>query len=552
MPLNQLLSPPTHYFCQGLLLIASDTTTVVRDPREVLFSGACIDVVENVDFVSVLRGVSGVDVAGSDLRVVLAAIGSVLSECSSPTTIACRCLIRELGRRSLCGGSSAEELRRSLVPGQYALPLLWRGLARVAEAIGPPATMDVSNILVGMCFDASLRTMSTTLLLDVLDWLPKSWAMYDAVFVAWRRLGCADSSGSDVRHARVRRYLSEMYRIRPDDVMYSLKKDASWRREVDAAAEAALDEGDVPSNAVAHHILCVSGCDLPSPLPSAGLSFPVLDNCSPSYMLEQIKYLVDCVCPIAKKRVDSCGPTRSYCECAAATAATIAQRGRAPSVASSQCDAPPHVFHHPFVVGSGAHGFAAVVLCPPEVRERGGPELGVLKSARSLASLKHNDSNSVKTKSDHYRRCFENEVAVLRQLDHVNIVRLLAVYPSMPAMLLELACDELCTATTMSAFVRQSISKVKLSDVSDKLSTGFPVDAQQSMLITDLALQSARGLQAVHDKGFIHRDIKTANILLSTRQVVTGRDGSGRRIRERVHTVKLCDFGLAVETSQGR
>lgn len=49
-----------------------------------------------------------------------------------------------------------------------------------------------------------------------------------------------------------------------------------------------------------------------------------------------------------------------------------------------------------------------------------------------------------------------------------------------------------------------------------------------------LSLMVARGLQAVHEQGLIHRDIKPGNILL-------GKDGS----------VKICDFGLARNLQSG-
>ena len=44
----------------------------------------------------------------------------------------------------------------------------------------------------------------------------------------------------------------------------------------------------------------------------------------------------------------------------------------------------------------------------------------------------------------------------------------------------------------------------------------------------DVSIQTADGLQAIHDVGIIHRDLKTSNIM---------RDPSGR--------VRLMDFGIA-------
>ena len=59
----------------------------------------------------------------------------------------------------------------------------------------------------------------------------------------------------------------------------------------------------------------------------------------------------------------------------------------------------------------------------------------------------------------------------------------------------------------------------------DKKIGGSPLPLDQAF---DIAAQTAQGLQAAHEKGVVHRDIKSANILLTT---------SGQ--------VKIVDFGLA-------
>ncbi len=59
----------------------------------------------------------------------------------------------------------------------------------------------------------------------------------------------------------------------------------------------------------------------------------------------------------------------------------------------------------------------------------------------------------------------------------------------------------------------------------DKKITGGPLPLDEAY---DIAIQTAKGLQAAHDNGVVHRDIKGANILLTT-------DGQ----------VKIADFGLA-------
>lgn len=51
--------------------------------------------------------------------------------------------------------------------------------------------------------------------------------------------------------------------------------------------------------------------------------------------------------------------------------------------------------------------------------------------------------------------------------------------------------------------------------------------------VLDLGIQIARGLQAAEEKGLIHRDIKSANILFANER-----------------TAKIGDFGLAVTAGQ--
>ena len=59
----------------------------------------------------------------------------------------------------------------------------------------------------------------------------------------------------------------------------------------------------------------------------------------------------------------------------------------------------------------------------------------------------------------------------------------------------------------------------------DKKITAGPLPLDEAL---DIAVQTAQGLQAAHEKGVVHRDIKSANILLTTRG-----------------QVKIVDFGLA-------
>ncbi len=69
--------------------------------------------------------------------------------------------------------------------------------------------------------------------------------------------------------------------------------------------------------------------------------------------------------------------------------------------------------------------------------------------------------------------------------------------------------------------------------------------------VLTMARQVAEGLQAAHGKGILHRDVKPANILVSSPLAPSGGEGSGVRGKgesERLQ-VKLIDFGLALKRS---
>jgi serine/threonine protein kinase len=113
---------------------------------------------------------------------------------------------------------------------------------------------------------------------------------------------------------------------------------------------------------------------------------------------------------------------------------------------------------------------------------------------------------------------FRREVKIMRTLRHPNIVEFLGVCMEAP---------NLCLVT-------EYLSNGSLEDVLERMSLK---DGKFSLKrIISLAKDIARGLNWLHHKGIIHRDLKSANILLD-------QNGKG----------KICDFGLShVKVQQSR
>jgi serine/threonine protein kinase len=103
------------------------------------------------------------------------------------------------------------------------------------------------------------------------------------------------------------------------------------------------------------------------------------------------------------------------------------------------------------------------------------------------------------------RKRFEREAAAAASLDHPNICTVYEI-------------DEVDGQTFIAmAFVEGQTVKEKLRQRPFKLDEAL-----------DIAIQAAQGLQAAHEKGIVHRDIKSANLMLNTQG-----------------QVKIMDFGLA-------
>ena len=156
-----------------------------------------------------------------------------------------------------------------------------------------------------------------------------------------------------------------------------------------------------------------------------------------------------------------------------------------------------------------------------QILERlGGGGMGVVYKARDLklgrlVALKF--LSSQRGSPEEEKRRFLREAQAASQLDHPNICTIYEI-------------DEAGDGTLFIAMALYEGETLR-----QRLDRG-PLPLAQAV---DVALQVAAGLAQAHEKGIIHRDVKPANIFLTSALMVEGR-------------VKLLDFGIARLTDQSR
>ncbi|XP_072950567.1 serine/threonine-protein kinase STY46-like isoform X1 [Typha angustifolia] len=108
---------------------------------------------------------------------------------------------------------------------------------------------------------------------------------------------------------------------------------------------------------------------------------------------------------------------------------------------------------------------------------------------------------------------FSQEVSILREVHHSNIVRFIGA----------------CTKPPQLSIVTEYMSGGNLYDFLHKQHKVLELS-----LLLKFALDVCRGMSYLHEKGIIHRDLKTANLLM-----------------DKEHVVKVADFGVARFQNQG-
>ncbi|CAI5463518.1 unnamed protein product [Closterium sp. Yama58-4] len=141
---------------------------------------------------------------------------------------------------------------------------------------------------------------------------------------------------------------------------------------------------------------------------------------------------------------------------------------------------------------------AADDMAAPGGGLRGGPagvgDAGMSVSMRSATALE-------------LLQCFKQEVAIMRMVRHKNLVQFIGACSHWPRLFI----------------VTELMARGSVRDVLDQRGCGLPLPVALKIL-----RDAARGLDFLHRRGIVHRDLKAANLLVDENDVV-----------------KLCDFGVA-------
>ena len=105
-------------------------------------------------------------------------------------------------------------------------------------------------------------------------------------------------------------------------------------------------------------------------------------------------------------------------------------------------------------------------------------------------------------------------IVCFRELDHPNIVKYFGASYRFKDKKRQkdmqwIMVMEVCKCTSKEKFVNPDANNP------GKLQPGTSSQTQAMIMMADFALQLCSGLKYIHDKGFVHRDLKLENILVS-------------------------------------
>lgn len=134
---------------------------------------------------------------------------------------------------------------------------------------------------------------------------------------------------------------------------------------------------------------------------------------------------------------------------------------------------------------------------------------GMVEAGVLSGSLRGNTAESL-------LQCFKQEVAIMKMVRHKNLVQFIGACSSWPRLFI----------------VTELMERGSVRDVIKRRRSGLPPHEAAKYL-----RDAARGLDFLHRRGVIHRDLKAANLLIDDNDVV-----------------KICDFGVArqMPKSQGK
>ena len=180
------------------------------------------------------------------------------------------------------------------------------------------------------------------------------------------------------------------------------------------------------------------------------------------------------------------------------------------------------------------------------MRELGQGAFGIVYLARVFNLLPTEEQTNVAVKTlridaaDMLVHDFEREASLISQLNHVNIVRLLAVCTTSEPLSLIFEymnrgdLHDFLLQSKTSHFISRQRTTVRQSSSDSEDSGRRPRISLSQQL--NIAVQIANGMRYFSSRRYVHRDLATRNCLVSDQTT----DGSGEEL-----VIKIADFGLS-------
>ncbi|MGW9437014.1 protein kinase domain-containing protein [Streptomyces sp. NPDC055607] len=134
-----------------------------------------------------------------------------------------------------------------------------------------------------------------------------------------------------------------------------------------------------------------------------------------------------------------------------------------------------------------------------------------------------------------FRERFRREAKTVAKLNHPNVV---SVYDS---------GEETVGGRHAHYIVMEYVEGQSLRDLLDRAGTGRPVPLRMAL---DLAWEILLALQASHELGLVHRDVKPANVMVNQRGTVKVMDFGIARALQSPHSVSMTQTGTVIGTPQ--